>query len=132
VLARRLAQARTNRGAVLRRAEESGDLVQMCAPAGGVTAFPQLAPFADTEPLCRRLIEQDRTLLVPGKCFGCADRVRLGFGGPGAQVTAGLQALSMALHEPDNGLSASASQAAPLSASNSIATCAGASLRGRR
>jgi capreomycidine synthase len=97
VLAGRLTRAGRNRAEVLRWAADSGDLVELAAPAGGVTTFPRLTGLADTEPLCRRLARRDRTLLVPGNCFGHPDRVRLGFGGPSAGLAAGLSALSAAL-----------------------------------
>lgn len=47
--------------------------------------------------LCRRLVQKERVLLVPGTCFGCPQHVRLGFGCSMESTREGLQRLSRVL-----------------------------------
>lgn len=96
----RLPQARRNRDRLLEWAARNRDVVDLVAPAGGVTGFPRLR-VPDVDRLCRRLGERDRVLLVPGSAFGHPDRVRLGFGGPAGEFETGLNVVEKALREPD-------------------------------
>ncbi|HVR99832.1 MAG TPA: capreomycidine synthase [Thermoanaerobaculia bacterium] len=96
---RRLAQARHNLSVVSAWVEAQGGAVSWVPPQGGVTAFPRL-PFADTEPFCRRLAEEQKVLLVPGKSFGHPEHVRLGFGGATHHLSEGLRRLSLYLEKP--------------------------------
>jgi capreomycidine synthase len=97
ILAEVLPRVAANRTVLLDWAARHPDLVDLPAPLGGVTAFPLLRRFPDTEPLCRQLATRDRVLLVPGSCFGRPDRVRLGFGGATDELRAGLDLLTAAL-----------------------------------
>jgi len=93
LIAMRLGQARRNLEIVADWVASESDRVRWVRPAGGVTAFPHLG-LSDTEPLCRRMTEERRVLLVPGSCFGHPEHVRLGFGGASAQLERGLAHLS--------------------------------------
>jgi capreomycidine synthase len=94
-----LRRAGYNRDTLIGWAAERPGRVELVPPAGGVTAFPALPGCADVDGLCRRLGDDDKTLLVPGSCFGHPDRVRLGFGGDCADFTYGLDRLATALDE---------------------------------
>lgn len=63
-------------------------------PGGGGSCFPQLNEVGDVERFCRRLADEANVMLVPGKCFGHERHVRLGFGGPSAQLREGLSRIS--------------------------------------
>lgn len=78
-----------NRRRLLEWAAASPDVADCPAPAGGVTAFVRFAGIASTIGPCRDLARAG-VLLLPGAAFGHPDRVRLGFGGPGADLLAGL------------------------------------------
>jgi capreomycidine synthase len=94
----RLRQAAANRQVLADWARENAEYVDLpVLPAGGVTAFPALRGHADTRDLCQRLSDEHRVLLVPGAAFGHPDRVRLGFGGPAAELARGLDLLAKAL-----------------------------------
>jgi capreomycidine synthase len=97
LLAPRLHQARGNLAVLARWAQEHDGLVELPLPAGGVTTFPRLRGIPDTTGLCHRLAREERTLLVPGSCFGDPPRVRLGFGGPAESFARGLGTLAAAL-----------------------------------
>ncbi len=96
LVALRFEQAKRNLEIVAGWAASEDGRVGWVRPAGGVTAFPRL-PMPDTEPLCRRLAEDHKVLLVPGSCFGHPAHVRLGFGGASAQLERGLAHLSSLL-----------------------------------
>jgi aspartate/methionine/tyrosine aminotransferase len=96
LIALRLGQARRNLELVADWAASESGRVSWVRPAGGVTVFPRLS-MPDTEPLCRRLAEERKVLLVPGSCFGHPEHVRLGFGGASAQLERGLAQLSSLL-----------------------------------
>ena len=72
-------------------------------PRGGVVAFPYLRRVTDVEAFCQLLMERSGVLLVPGTCFGWAGHVRLGFGGPRAELEAGLAAVSATLEASGQG-----------------------------
>jgi capreomycidine synthase len=92
-----LRRAGYNRDTLIGWAAERPGRVELVPPAGGVTAFPALPGCPDVDALCRRLGDDDKTLLVPGSCFGHPDRVRLGFGGDCADFSYGLDRLATAL-----------------------------------
>jgi capreomycidine synthase len=90
----RLENARANRSLLARWAARHPDLVDLPLPLGGVTAFPLLRAWQDTTEICRRLGETRHLLLIPGRAFDHPRRVRLGFGGDGKQLEAGLDILA--------------------------------------
>lgn len=63
-------------------------------PRGGVVSFPRLRRCTDSEAFCRRLIEQEGVLLVPGSAFEMEGHVRLGIGEDPEVVAAGLEGIS--------------------------------------
>ncbi|GAA2988014.1 capreomycidine synthase [Streptosporangium longisporum] len=91
--------ARANLKTLLHWAGELPDLVRVHPPAGGVSTFVEFPGRPDVTGLCRRLAEQERVLLVPGKCFGdpFAGHARLGFGGTAAELSAGLSGINRLL-----------------------------------
>lgn len=93
----RLAQAKANRELLARWAHDHRHLVSCPVPGGGVTAFPRVIGMPDVFALCASLADQRGVLVVPGACFGAPDRIRVGFGGPGAQFAEGLAALTETL-----------------------------------
>ncbi|MDH6136214.1 capreomycidine synthase [Kitasatospora sp. MAA4] len=93
VLAPRRQLATANRRLLLDWAAEHPGLVELPAPLGGVTGFPGLAGIPDTTAFCHELEAQDGVLVVPGGAFGHPDRIRIGFGGPSAELTQGLDRL---------------------------------------
>ena len=99
LLAPRLEQARRNRGLLAAWVDERKELVDWTLPAGGVCAFVRFREMRDTEPLCRFLAHQHKTLLVPGSCFGMPEFVRLGFGGSTASFQRGIEFLSRCLEQ---------------------------------
>lgn len=66
--------------------------------AHGVTAFPRLIA-GDVDALNARLRADYDTGIVPGRFFGLADHFRIGVGGPGDMVEAGLERLGAALDQ---------------------------------
>ncbi len=73
--------------------------VEWVEPGGGVCAFVRFSKIHDTEPLCHRLAQEHRVLLVPGSTFGMPQYARLGFGGTAAELAHGLEVLGMMLEE---------------------------------
>lgn len=90
LLAPKVAQARVNRAVLLDWVAKHSDLVTCPPPAGGVAAFPRFPVLGDTRPFCEELLRERSVLTVPGDCFDHPDRVRIGFGGPTDELTAGL------------------------------------------
>jgi len=106
VLGPRVRQAEENRRIVMAWARRHAEVVQCPPPRGGVTVFPRIDGLTSTRPLCERLLTERGVLLVPGDCFGYPDRVRLGFGGPSAELVAGLDELASAIADARDGADA--------------------------
>ncbi|MGH3501975.1 MAG: capreomycidine synthase [Nocardioidaceae bacterium] len=94
LLAPRLAQARRNRDLLDAWVERNQRCVSWVRPDGGVVAFPRLRHLKRTDGFCQRLMDEHGVLLVPGSCFDRPQHVRLGFGGPTAELEAGLARVS--------------------------------------
>ena len=97
ILRVRLPQARTNLEILDHWIDQHAALIEAVRPRGGVTAFLRSRCVSNIEAFCRRLAEERGVLLVPGRCFNCADYVRLGFGGPTAEFEEALSRLSCML-----------------------------------
>lgn len=99
IVAHQRDHARHNLALLTQWADARPDLVRFTPPDGGVSAFVECLGQPDVVASCRRLAAEHRVLLVPGACFGDAhrDRVRLGFGGTTAELTAGLSHLERVL-----------------------------------
>ncbi len=71
-------------------------------PEAGVVCLPRLRTDLDVTPeeLFRRLAEQYRTFVVPGRCFEMPERFfRIGFGADAPDIRAGLAHLNQALSD---------------------------------
>lgn len=99
LLAERMGAARRNRALLAGWIEEHAEFVEWAPPAGGVCAFPRLTAVSDVEAFCHRLAREQRTLLVPGSCFGHPRHVRLGFGRTTEVLQDGLARISFLLHQ---------------------------------
>ncbi|MFI8460815.1 capreomycidine synthase [Kitasatospora sp. NPDC085464] len=96
----RLAQATANRKLLADWLAAHADRVAGDLPAGGVTAFPALTTVPDVTAFADRLDREHGVLVVPGNCFGRPEHVRVGFGGPADELTAGLTRLGDLLPDP--------------------------------
>ncbi|HEY0604369.1 MAG TPA: capreomycidine synthase [Herpetosiphonaceae bacterium] len=92
-----LDQARTNLALLEEWVAQHPAEVEYVRPKGGVSAFLRLPAVADTEAFCDDLASTQRVLLVPGNCFNHPEFVRIGFGGPTAELREGLARISEAL-----------------------------------
>jgi capreomycidine synthase len=99
LLAPRLERARRNLDLVAAWVADNSEHVEWVRPRGGVTAFLRLRRVEDVETFCHRLVRERGTLLIPGVCFDRPEHVRLGFGGPTAELAEGLARLSSQLRE---------------------------------
>jgi aspartate/methionine/tyrosine aminotransferase len=76
------------------------DHVEWVAPEAGVVCFPRIKADVDVEPeqLYRRLAEDYRTFVLPGRCFEMDNRhFRIGFGAEPDEIETGLANVSNAL-----------------------------------
>ncbi len=73
---------------------EHNDKINGALPRGGVSAFLKILGCDDTQDFCIKLAREKKTLLVPGKCFGHPEFVRLGFGALPQNFQEGLNNLS--------------------------------------
>jgi capreomycidine synthase len=94
----RLEQARLNLDLLADWVGQHIEFVTWVRPRGGVTAFLRVHAVLDVEGFCRELLQECGVLLVPGTCFHCPGYVRLGFGGPTAELKEALSRLSSFLH----------------------------------
>jgi capreomycidine synthase len=93
----RLSRARENLDILADWVGRNREFVEWVRPQGGVTAFVLLRSIPDVEEFCHRFARDYGVMLVPGSCFNHPDYVRLGFGGPTADLEEGLSRLSRAL-----------------------------------
>jgi capreomycidine synthase len=91
LLGPRLEQCRQNRDVLRLWCDRRPESVAWVLPQGGVSAFPRLLQLPDVEAFCHRLAQEKSVLLVPGRCFGAPQHVRLGFGGSTTALTEGLE-----------------------------------------
>ncbi|MFI6512054.1 capreomycidine synthase [Streptosporangium sp. NPDC050855] len=94
LIAPRLAEARGNRELLLQWVAASEGGIECPVTRGGVTAFPRFNAHPDVTGTCERLLSEHGVLVVPGQVFGYADRMRIGFSCPRAQLEHGLAALT--------------------------------------
>jgi aspartate/methionine/tyrosine aminotransferase len=88
-----------NRDVVAGWMEEQADF-EWVRPEAGVVCLPRLKPGLDVDPeaLFRRLAEEYRTFVVPGRCFEMDERFfRIGFGADADEIASGLNNLNQAL-----------------------------------
>lgn len=90
----RLERARKNLEIVARWVEAHREFVDWVRPKGGVTTFVRMHGVDDVEEFCHRLGREHGVMVVPGSCFNQPGHVRLGFGGPTADLEEGLARVS--------------------------------------
>jgi len=59
---------------------EYTDKISLIPPIGGVTVFPKLKSKTNSLNFCKKLIEKENIMLVPGVVYGMPKNFRLGFG----------------------------------------------------
>lgn len=94
----RLERARKNLAIVARWVEAHREFVDWVRPKGGVTTFVRMHGVADVDEFCHRLGREHGVMVVPGSCFNQPGHMRLGFGGPTADLEEGLARVSGLLH----------------------------------
>lgn len=77
--------------------DKHSDKINGNLPHGGISAFLKISGQNDTEDFCRNLAKEKKILLVPGKCFGYPEFIRLGFGASPQNFKKGLDILSHSL-----------------------------------
>ena len=78
---------------------EGEPLIDWVPPRGGTIAFLRYDLDMTSEELCRRLIDEKSTLLVPGSCFETEGFVRVGWGGDAEMLAEGLSRFKEFLDE---------------------------------
>jgi aspartate/methionine/tyrosine aminotransferase len=102
-LARSRQRIERNRSIVTRWMNEQND-VEWVTPDAGVVCFPRIKANVNVEPeqVYRRLAEDYRTFVLPGRCFEMDNRhFRIGFGAEPEEIETGLANVSKALMGPD-------------------------------
>lgn len=94
LLSARLAQARRNLAVLSEWMQRHEGVLGWVPPLGGVCSFIRFLNTDDTEPFCRALSEDYKTLIVPGSTFRQPEHVRLGFGCSTSELTEGLSRFS--------------------------------------
>jgi aspartate/methionine/tyrosine aminotransferase len=79
ILKRNLEIIRTNYR-ILSEWVEDEPLIEWVPPRAGTLAFLQYKLDISSEELCKRLLEEESVLLVPGSCFDMEGFLRIGFG----------------------------------------------------
>jgi aspartate/methionine/tyrosine aminotransferase len=75
------------------------DDLEWVAPKYGFIGFPRLNSQIDTMKLTEDLLQKCRTMISPGRFFGCENHIRLGFGGEKEMLIDGLATLGSVLDE---------------------------------
>jgi aspartate/methionine/tyrosine aminotransferase len=75
---------------VLSKWVDGEPLISWVPPRGGTIALLRYDLNMASDELCRRLIDEKSTLLVPGSCFETEGFVRIGWGGGADKLTEGL------------------------------------------
>jgi aspartate/methionine/tyrosine aminotransferase len=71
--------------------------LEVVLPRNSTVVFPRIRGVRDTGAFAERLLAERGTAIVPGRFFEAPAHFRLGFGGPGEVVEAGLAQLGAAL-----------------------------------
>ena len=83
---------------ISRWVERRNDL-EWVAPSYGFIGFQRLKEEIDTMKLAQHLISRYRTIISPGRFFGCENHIRIGFGGRKENLEKGLENVGLALDE---------------------------------
>ena len=84
-------------GATLRSFLRISPELEYVDPGGGTVIFPRIAGVADATIFVERLFAERGTAVVPGHFFEAPAHFRIGLGGPGEALEAGLTAIRAAL-----------------------------------
>jgi aspartate/methionine/tyrosine aminotransferase len=98
ILERNLGIVRNN-AAVLDRWVQSESSISYVKPRAGTTAFLHYDHDIPSREFCRRLVEMNGTLLVPGECFDMENYLRIGYAFDPEVLTRGLEGISDLLRE---------------------------------
>lgn len=90
LLNKRLSEVKGNLVLFKQWLNKNSNFIYCNLPEGGVSAFIKLIQYDDTEEFCRKLINNSKVLLIPGKCFGHLQYIRLGFGSSESDLKIGL------------------------------------------
>ena len=93
ILERNLAIVRNN-AAILDSWVESESRISYVRPRGGTTAFLHYDYEIPSRDFCRRLVEMNGTLLVPGECFDMENYLRIGYAFDPDVLSRGLEGIS--------------------------------------
>ncbi|KYK30928.1 MAG: hypothetical protein AYK23_04275 [Candidatus Proteinoplasmatales archaeon SG8-5] len=91
--------AKRNRSIVKDWVESNPDLVEWVAPDGGVICFPRYKGDLSSEELCRRLLDEQGILVIPGLYSGLEGHFRLSYQQPEEELRAALDSLGKGLRE---------------------------------
>lgn len=98
ILERNLGIVRNN-AAVLDSWVQSESSISYVKPRAGTTAFLHYDHDVPSREFCRRLVEMNGTLLVPGECFDMENYLRIGYAFDPEVLTRGLEGISDLLRE---------------------------------
>ncbi len=76
---------------------ESRDDLEWIVPKYGLIGFQRLKEDVDTMELAEHLLSKYRTIISPGRFFGCENHIRIGFGGEKENLIKGLENVGLAL-----------------------------------
>ncbi len=93
ILERNIAIVRNN-AAILDSWVESESRISYVRPRGGTTAFLHYDYEIPSRDFCRRLVEMNGTLLVPGECFDMENYLRIGYAFDPDVLSRGLEGIS--------------------------------------
>ena len=93
ILERNIAIVRNN-AAILDSWVESESRISYVRPRGGTTAFLHYDYEIPSRDFCRRLVEMNGTLLVPGECFDMEYYLRIGYAFDPDVLSRGLEGIS--------------------------------------
>ncbi len=101
ILERNIAIVRNN-AAILDRWVKSESRISYVKPRGGTTAFLHYDYEIPSRDFCRRLVEMNGTLLVPGECFDMENYLRIGYAFDPDVLSRGLEGISEFLRKLEN------------------------------
>jgi aspartate/methionine/tyrosine aminotransferase len=84
-------------GPLMKEGLISGDI-----PDQGCIWFPKVAGFRNADKLSELLAKRHKVYVVPGRFFGDAGRIRIGFGGESVTVSRNLEKFTSALRSEEN------------------------------
>lgn len=98
ILARNISIVRNN-ALILDNWVKSESRISYVKPRGGTTAFLHYDYDIPSREFCKRLVEMNGTLLVPGECFDMENYLRIGYAFDPEVLSRGLEGISALLRE---------------------------------